>query len=470
MMDTSDTTNASPATSNLEKHIPRTIMKLAWPAILEQFLISMATLMDTAMVGSIGAAATAAVAVNISTVWMINGFITALSVGFSFLIAHAVGEGVPDKTHRITYQSITCSLCLGAVLMIVVQLISRPLPILLGAAPEVVPYAQNYMRIIGLGLIPQTLSVVLSSVFRSAGNTRIPLAANLTANAANVIGNFFLIYPSRELLAGGTTIPLWGAGLGTAGAAMSTAASQYLLAFILLAFLVHKETPVKISLFRRRYRVERFLLSQMWTISIPVLLERLTLTSGQIALTGMISTLGTIPLAAHYLTNQTEGLLYLPAYGFSYTATALIGQSLGARRKDLADKYAKYICIIGSLVILLACIPVTIWSGPIISLFSNDAQVIALGTKTLAIAAATEIFFSFFVITSGIFRGAGDVRFSLFVSVTGMWGLRIGLVYLATRPLKLGVTGVWIAIAIDCLIRSVLCLWRLRSGKWVRPE
>ena len=160
------------------------------------------------------------------------------------------------------------------------------------------------------------------------------------------------------------------------------------------------------------------------------------------------------------------GILYLPAYGFSYTATALVGQSLGAGRKDLADRFARSICLIGSAVILLACIPVAVWSGPIISLFSPDPDVIALGTKTLFVAAATELFFSFFVIASGIFRGAGDVRFSLMVSGIGMWGLRIGLVYLATRPLQMGVVGVWIAIAIDCLIRMILCIWRLKSGRW----
>lgn len=171
-------------------------------------------------------------------------------------------------------------------------------------------------------------------------------------------------------------------------------------------------------------------------------------------------------LAAHYLTNQTEGLLYLPAYGFSYTATALIGQSLGAGRADLADKFAFHICLIGSAVITAACVPVFFLSGPIIRLFSSDPQVIALGTQTLAIAAATELFFSFFVITCGICRGSGDVRFSLMISIIGMWGFRIGLVWLATRPLKAGVAGVWIAIAIDCAIRMILCIWRLKSGKW----
>lgn len=459
-------TNDILSTPDLERHIPGTIMKLAWPAILEQFLICMTSLVDTAMVGSIGAITTAAVAVNISSVWMINGFSTALSVGFSYLISHAVGEGDPKKIRSITCQAITCATSLGALLMLGVELICHPLPHWLRAEPDVIPHAQRYMQFIGLGLIPQAISVVLSALFRSAGNTRIPLAANMTANLANVVGNYLLIYPSRQIAAGSLSILIPGAGLGVAGAAIATAASHLLGAAILLYMLAAKDTPIRLPLLKGDYRLDKGLFRRMWHISFPVLLERLTLTSGQVALTAMISPLGTVALAAHYLTNQTEGLLYLPAYGFSYTATALIGQSLGANRKDLADKFAFHICLIGSAVIVAACVPVFIFAGPIISLFSNDPQVIAQGTQTLAIAAATELFFSFFVITCGICRGSGDVKFSLMISIIGMWGFRIGLVWLAVNPLQAGIAGVWIAIAIDCAIRMVLCIWRLKSGKW----
>lgn len=451
---------------DIEQHIPGTILRLAWPAILEQFLVCMATLIDTAMVGSIGAIATAAVAVNISSVWLINGFSTALSAGFSYLISHAVGEGDPQKIRGITCQAITCSVVLGTLLSLGVELVCHPLPHWLGAAPDVIPHAQQYMQILGFGLIPQAFSVVVSALFRSSGNTRIPLAANLTSNFANVIGNFLLIYPSRQMTVGSFRFFIPGAGLGVTGAAISTAFSHFLLALILLYMLSAKDTPIRLSLLQSSYRVDKTTFLRMWKISFPVLLERLTLTSGQIALTAMISSLGTISLAAHYLTNQTEGLLYLPAYGFSYTATALIGQSLGAKRTDLADQFAFYICLLGSAIIVTACVPVFFLAGPIISLFSNDPQVIALGTQTLAIASATELFFSFFVITCGICRGSGDVKFSLLISIIGMWGFRIGLVWLATRPLRAGVAGVWIAIAIDCAIRMVLCIWRLKSGKW----
>lgn len=450
-------TNTPENVLNLGKSIPETIIRLSIPAIIEQFLICLATLADTAMVGSIGANATASVAITTSTVWLINGVITALSVGASYLVSHAIGEGNREKTESSVRQSILASLIAGCFITLLVLCIYRPLPGWLGAEPDVIPDAQIYLKIIGYGLIPQTLSVVLSAILRSAGNTKLPLYCNLGSNLLNVIGNYFLIYPTRIV---------WGAGLGIKGAAIATTGSRYVLALILFYHIVKTPTAAQISL-RGDYRFRKETLRSMIHISIPVMLERNTLCLGQIALTAMISGLGTIPLAAHYLTNQTEGLLYLPAYGFAYTATTLIGQSLGANDKELANRFAKDICIISTIVILLACIPVYLLARPIIDIFTNDAQVLHLGTMTLKIAAATEIFFSFFVVASGIFRGSGDVKFPLFVSLVGMWGLRVGLVWIVVNVLCWGVVGVWIAIAADCLIRTLLCIYRLISGKWI---
>lgn len=448
------------------KSIPETIFRLSWPAILEQFLICMATLVDTAMVGSIGAVATAAVAINISTVWLINGCLTALSVGFSFLVSHAIGEQDKEKTAACVRQSITASFLLGLFLLLVVRLIHQQLPILLGAEPDVIGPAQSYMGILAFGFLPQSMAVVLSAVFRSAGNTRLPLAANLISNCLNMVGNFFLIYPSRTMTLFGKELAFWGAGLGVTGAAISTASSQLILACLLLWLIYHAKTPAKITL-RGNYRFHSDHVHTLLHISIPVLLERVTLCLGQIALTATISGLGTVALAAHYLTNQTEGLLYLPAYGFAYSATTLIGQAMGARDRQLTQKFAYSISVIGSITILALCIPVFLLARPIIGLFSSDPAVVDAAVLPLQLAAAFEVFFSYSIIAGGIFRGAGDVKFPLIVSLVGMWGIRIGLVYLVVKILHFSVGGVWLVIGIDSFIRAILCVYRIKGGKWL---
>ncbi len=450
----------------LGKSIPETIFRLSWPTIVEQFLICMATLVDTAMVGSIGAVATAAVAINISTVWLITGCLTALSVGYSFLVSHGIGEQNEEKTAACVRQSITASFLLGLFLLLAVRLIHRPLPIWLGAEADVIGPAQSYMGIIALGFLPQSMAVVLSAVFRSAGNTRLPLMANLISNCLNMAGNFLLIYPSRSLHLFGHDISMWGAGLGVTGAAISTSASQLILACLLLWLIFHANTPAKITV-QGNYRFRPEHVHTMLHIAIPVLLERVTLCLGQIALTATISGLGTVALAAHYLTNQTEGLLYLPAYGFAYTATTLIGQAMGARDRQLTQKFAYSISVIGSITIIVLCIPVFLFARPIISLFSSDVAVVDAAVLPLQLAAAFEVFFSYSIIASGIFRGAGDVKFPLLVSLVGMWGIRIGLVYLVVKILHFSVGGVWLAIGIDSFIRAVLCVFRVKGGKWL---
>jgi len=448
--------------------ISKIIIKIAWPAMLEQLLACMASLVDTAMVGSLGAVATASVAVNIALVWVANGLMGALSTGFSYMIARSVGEKKPERTNSLGLQSITCAICTGLFLFVLIFCLHQRLPVWMGAKEEVIPYARVYLRIIGYGMVPQTLAVVLSSNYRSTGNTRLPLVLSIIANVGNIIGNFLLIYPERDIVLGGRSIHMWGAGMGIKGAAAATCASQVLLAVMLLLTMCRRGADFQLRAQKKEYAVSRNTLITLKKIGMPVLLERWTLNFGQVFLTSVLASLGTVALSAHYLTTQIEGVLYMPAFGMSYTATALIGQALGAGRKDLTKRYMKYICFWSVVFIELFCIPVACGSRYIMQLFSSDPNVIMLGTKTLLIAALTEIFYSFFVISSGIFRGAGDVRFSFLVSLAGMWGLRIGMVWVAIRAFHVGIVSVWIIMGIDCMVRMALCVVRLRSGKWIK--
>ena len=448
--------------------ISKIIIKIAWPAMLEQLLACMASLVDTAMVGSLGAVATASVAVNIALVWVANGLMGALSTGFSYMIARSVGEKKPERTNSLGLQSITCAICTGLFLFVLIFCLHQRLPVWMGAKEEVIPYARVYLRIIGYGMVPQTLAVVLSSNYRSTGNTRLPLVLSIIANVGNIIGNFLLIYPERDIVLGGRSIHMWGAGMGIKGAAAATCASQVLLAVMLLLTMCRRGASFRLKLSGKEYTANRDTLLTLKRIGIPVLLERWTLNFGQVFITSILASLGTVALSAHYLTAQIEGILYMPAFGMSYTATALIGQALGAGKKELAKQYMKYICFWSIVLIELFCIPVALGSHYIMRFFSSDAGVVALGTKTLLVAALTEIFFSFFLVSSGIFRGAGDVRLSFFVSLIGMWGLRVGMIWAAIHMFHVGIVGVWIIVGIDCMVRMALCILRFKSGRWLQ--
>ncbi|MCQ4725740.1 MATE family efflux transporter [Anaerotignum faecicola] len=452
---------AEQSITELGKKPVKTVLSLSVPAIAEQLLTSLAGLIDTAMVGSIGAAATASIAINISTIWLIDGFITASSAGSMFLVARSLGEGNKIMAKRITRQSITVAVILGLILSLITLAVSGSLPYWLGAEKDVIPLAITYMRIYGFTFIFQAIAVTISSIFRAAGNTKTPFLINAAANIANIIGNFLLIYPTRSVFG----MSVFGAGLGVEGAALSTLISKILAAIFLLIFIVRMNSPVKISI-KGDYRVSISNLKKLLAIGIPVAAERSTLSIGQVALTGIVSRLGTVALAAHYLTNNIESLLYLPAYGFASTATALVGQSLGADNYSLADKFAGLILKINSIFILSICVPMFIVSPFVLGLFSPDPNVISLGTITFRMTLVTEVFFTISVVASGICRGAGDVKFSLWVSIIGMWVIRIGLAYVMAYPFGLGLIGIWIAVGIDIFIRGILFILRINSGKW----
>ncbi len=450
---------------NLGKTPTRTVLKLSWPAIVEQFLVSIASLIDTAMVGSLGPTATAAVAINVSTLWLIEGFSTALSAGFMYVIAHSIGKGDIPDAKQAAKQAVTASFLLGTITMIIVELISPYLCLWLGGEAEIYNDARMYLSILGFGMIFKSLTIIMSSVLRCAGNTKTPLRINVTANLINIIGNFLLINSTRTLTVAGHSFTMWGAGLGVPGAGLATIISQAVSGIFLLIALYVANTPIKLKI-RGGYRLTKDTMSQVIKISLPVAMERITISLGQIVLTSIISSAGTIALAVHQLVNQCESLMYLPAYGFASSATTLVGQSLGAGDGELATKFARLLFIINTVFIMIICIPMFIFSAQIISLFTPSAETVALGDIGLKINAGTEPLFALTIVMGGICRGSGDVKFPLFLSLGGMWLIRLTLAFIFTRYCGFGVIGIEAALGIDVSIRGLLCIHRLLSEKW----
>ena len=188
------------------------LMMLAWPAILEQLLLTLVRYVDTAMVGSLGANATAAVAINASPTWLISSILSAIGVGYSVQVAHSIGAKDKQATARIVRQALLAVLFMGISIMLICLLIAPHLPKWMGAQPDVLPDAVRYLQIYVLSLPFQCGSYTFSAVLRCMGDTKTPLILNTAANLLNVVLNFFLIFPTRptELFGMSFTVP--GAG------------------------------------------------------------------------------------------------------------------------------------------------------------------------------------------------------------------------------------------------------------------
>jgi putative MATE family efflux protein len=442
-----------------------TIFLLAWPIILEQIMLSMVQYVDTAMVGSLGAVATAAVSINQPPINLINGLFLACGVGFTAFTARAIGAEDYGYAHRVVCQSVLTVGALGLLTTGLIAVLSAYIPVWMGGGEDILPDAKAYLFIIACSMLFKASSVIFSAITRGAGDTRTPMKVNLMVNAINVVGNFLLIYPTRPLHVLGSVFTMPGAGMGVRGAAIATSLS---IAFggSFMLWVIFFRSGLMHSGPGRDFRPDRSILKPIFQISLPAAGERMAMSMGQVMVTTIISSLGTVSLAAHHLAITAESICFMPAFGLSSAATTLVGQSLGAKREDLADSLS-LLCI-KITVIFMSAMGVFLFfmSEILIGLFTNDPEVLRQGALCLKIVAFAQPFFGTAMSIVGVLRGAGDTKGPFIIILISMWAVRIGLAYVLVIVMGLGLWSMWICMLLDFVTRSILFAIRYRAGKW----
>ncbi|WP_320127917.1 MATE family efflux transporter [uncultured Sphaerochaeta sp.] len=437
------------------------IWYLAWPTIVEQILQVTVTYVDSAMVGSLGAEATAAISINNSMIWLINGWMNAIAIGFAVLMARNLGSGNTQKAKETVKQALTASLGYGCILTLLLSVVASYLPVWMGATPEVSPLAYQYMKYIAIGYIPNLMMIVIGALLRSSGDSRTPLYLNALNNLVNIMLNLFFIFPSVTI----GSHSFKGLDMGVSGASLATTLACSFTALLLLVSLFTQEKGIKISL-KGSWKYNGHIQAQALRLGIPMALERTTLSFGQLALTRMVSSLGTAALAAHYIANTAESITYLPPSGVATAATTLVAQSLGKGDAPLAKKFADNCVIAGTLLMSTMAVFMYIFAPQLIHFFSPDPGVIALGTKVLRIEAFAEPAFGLSLLVFGVLRGAGDMKGPFAISLAGMWILRLPLAWILLKTTNLGLQGIWIAMMSDLILRGIISFFRYRSGVW----
>lgn len=440
-----------------------TICALAWPTIVEQALQTAVQYIDTAMVGRIGANASAAVGLTTTMMWLVNGPFFAMGIGVLACISKAFGAKEIHKAKTAAMQAIFLALGLGTVLGAATLCISPFLPKWLGAEPEIEQDAFLYFFITCLPMIFRASSIMMGSVLRAARDTKTPMLVNIATNLCNVVLNFLLINQSRTLIIGSFSFPMWGAGLGVAGAAVATAIAHTLGGTLMM--IAVWRNPM-LSPRGEKLRVDKPILSECVRVGLPVAGERAIACLGQVAFTALVSRLGTLALATHSLAITAEQAFYIPGYGMQAAAATLAGNAVGERDERKLTRTATTImilaaCIMGVLATFLFCFPD--W---MMGLFTKDAQVIAGGIPILRIVAVSEPLFGILIILEGTFNGVGDTKAPFVFSAITMWGVRILGTLICTRIFSLGLNAVWICMVADNISRCVLLMLRFISGRW----
>lgn len=443
------------------------VMLLAWPAIVEQLMITLVQYVDTAMVGSLGSQATAAVGLTASTTWLFGGMFNAAAIGFSVQVAQHLGAGRQKDARDVAWQALQFVAIFGLLLGGIAFGLSYPLPGWLGAEAAVRPEASLYFRIIACAM-PFTLGAnMFSAIVRCAGDTKTPMVLNLMINILNVILNFFFIYPTRAVSLFGGRYTVWGAGWGVGGAAFASGCSTALVFFLFIIVMFRKRSPVQMA-WAGRCGFRKDCLLAVWRLGLPAALERATLCVAQIVITAVITGIGTVAVAANHLAVTAESISYLPASGVAVAGTTLVGQAMGAGRKDLAKRFARIVSWMGIAIMTLGGAVLFLFAPQLIRIFSSEPEVISLGVQVLRIVAFAEPLFGASIVASGALRGAGDSKGPFYISLATMWGVRITLSLLLAG--RLGLIGVWLAMAAELCARGLIFMIRLYRGRWLEID
>lgn len=442
--------------------------QLAWPAIIEQILSTMVSYVDAAMVGALGKTASAAVSVNAAPMWLINGVLAGVATGYAVQVSHAVGAGDDEKAKAVIRQGVLASVFCGFAAFALYRSLAHFLPMWLGAVEPVLGQARSYLKIYTFCLIFEGGSAIFSAILRCMGNTKTPLILNTASNVINIILNFFFIYETRAVTFFGNTIVIPGAGMGVTGAALGTVFAWAFAGIVTL--LVALRQGSRYTIHRgESFKPDKAIIKTAVKLGLPSAAERAMVNIGQVAMTGVVAAIDDgMSLAANNIATTAEGLCYLPAYGISAASTAMVGQSVGAENREDARAYGSLSAKLGFLLCIGTSICLFLFAHPLASLFNTDREVVAEAARMLKIVSVSEPFFALSIIYTGALRGARDVRFPMIVGLVAMWGVRIPLAPLLVFGFKLGLAGVWIAMAADLILRGILCTLRWRGVRWER--
>ena len=440
------------------------VFVMSLPAILAELSTTLMQYIDASMVGSLGAHATASIGIVESTIWLLDGLAGCAAAGFTVQVAQLVGAGRDRDARNVFRQGLVVSILFSAALAAGGVLASGSLPVWLGADPELYADASRYFRICSYSIVPVALARLGTGMLQCSGDMRTPSVLNVLCCVLDVCFNSILIRPSGVLSIGPLSMPVPGLGLGTSGAAMGTLLAQTVTAALLLWFAMTRSERLA---FRERgtWTPERKTMRPAWAVSWPMLLERIVTSSAYVACTAIVAPLGVAAVAANSLAITAEAVCYMPGFGIEVAATTIVGQAVGAKRRDLARSFARLSTVLGMLVMTVSGALMFALAPQIMAMLTPDPTVRALGAQVLRIEAFAEPLFAASMVAAGALRGAGDTLIPSIFCLASMWGVRIPLMALAAP--RWGLIGVWCAMAFELCVRGALFLVRLLRDRWL---
>ena len=445
--------------NTLNTSMAATILSLAWPTMLEQLMQTAVQYIDIAMVGSLGTAATAAVGATSTVNWLIGSTVSALGVGFLSFIAQANGAGDKKAAARAMSQAVLVTVIAGSFFTALTLGLSGMIPKWMQVDASIRSLASQYFFILYLPMLPRTATIIFGTALRAAGDTKTPMKVGVLVNVTNVVLNFLLIYPTRQLFG----ITVLGAGWGVIGAAIASAIAFTVGGICITWVLWHH--PV-ISPKGGSYKPDMAILKPCLKVAMPNMFQRFGTSLGYVAFAAMINSLGEVATAAHTIANTVESAFYIPGYGMQTAAATLAGNAYGAGDKKRMQELARMFVPIEIGLMVLSGGALFLLAPPLVEIFSKSAAVTVLSVTVLRMVALSEPFYGFSIIVEGMMLGVGNTKAPFAYNILGMWGVRIVGTFICTQLLHMGLVSAWACMIAHNLLLFAMFLRCYIRGSW----
>ena len=438
------------------KELLKDTLSIAWPSVIESFLVALVGFIDTIMVSSLGSYAIAAVGLTTQPKFIGLCLFMAMSTAISALVARRRGEENRESAVRILRTCLGVALVLTVIVTVLAVVFASPILHFAGSAEDTHDAAVEYFRIIMGGIGFTTITLVINAAQRGAGNTKLSMRTNVVSNLANVLFNYLLI-------GGNFGFP----ALGIRGAAIATVIGSVFGCAMSITSLFSKKSFVYIRGIKG-YLASKFDVKSLLNVGSSAFTEQIFFRIGFLLFAITVASLGTTAYAAHQIGMNMMSLSFSFADGFSVASVALIGRSLGQKRRDLAKLYANMCQRMGVLCAFMMSMVFLFFGRNLFGLFSSEAEILDMGVMIMRILCFVIYLQISQVIFFGCLRGAGDTKFTAFASMISVAIIRPGLSWLLCTPFGLGLLGVWLGLVGDQFTRFILGFIRIKQGNWLK--
>ena len=433
-----------------DKKLIKRIFKIAIPSLFDLLAQTLIATSDMIMVSSIGASAISSVGVGTAAFNAIIPALIAVAIGTTAILSRAYGAKNREEGQKALIQSYFIAIPIGIILMLSFFFFAKPIIEIVGNAKDLnLEDAIIYQKTTAIGFVFLSIGIT-TFFFRALGKNKIPMIGNTMVLIVNIIFNYLFIY-----------ILKW----GVFGAALATSIARGSVV-IMCIYLIFVNKRQWISLNIKKMKFDYFTAKRIIKVGIPAAIEQLALRFGMLIFEIMVISLGNLNYAAHKIALTAESFSFNLGFAVSLAATALVGQELGKNSPKNALKNGYLCTLIGLIIMSTMGLLFFIAPNLLISLFTDDPQVISLSTMALRLVSICQPFLAISMILSGALRGAGATRSVLFITFFGIFLVRIPITYVFLYIFNMGLAGAWIVMTIDLIFRSSLCFYTFKKGKW----